>query len=72
MKLEDIHGQLLKDKSVIEEIDRHLWIESQKAGYSIGRDRAKEEWLNQYAMGWIKYHWPEMYAKLNGSKSRKK
>ncbi len=24
---------LLKDKRVIEEINRHLWIESQKAGY---------------------------------------
>ncbi len=68
MKISDVRG-LLKDKRVIEEINRHLWIESQKAGYSIGVERATDEWLRLYAEGWMKYHMPERY---NALKARKK
>ncbi|MFH1359486.1 MAG: hypothetical protein ABIJ41_00420 [Candidatus Omnitrophota bacterium] len=50
---------LLKDKRVQEEINKHLWIESQKAGYDIGIARATDEWLKLYAEGWMKYHTPE-------------
>ena len=53
--------QLLNDKRVIDEINKHLWIESQKAGYSIGIERATEEWLQLYAFGWMKYNMPEKY-----------
>ena len=35
MKISELR-ELLKDKRVVEEINKHLWIESQKAGYSIG------------------------------------
>ncbi|MFA5087755.1 MAG: hypothetical protein WC552_01830 [Candidatus Omnitrophota bacterium] len=55
MKINDVR-ELLKDKRVIEEINKHLWIESQKAGYSIGIERATDEWLRLYAQGWMKYH----------------
>ena len=68
MKLEELRG-LLKNKEVIEEINRHLWIESQKAGYSIGIERATDEWLTLYAEGWMKYHMPEKYKSV---KERKK
>lgn len=54
--------ELLKDKRVIEEINKHLWIESQKSGYSIGIERATDEWLRLYAKGWLKYNSPEEYS----------
>ncbi len=63
MKISDLRS-LLKDKDVIEEINKHLWIESQKSGYSIGIERATDEWLRLYATGWIKYHMPEKYEKM--------
>ena len=55
MKINDVK-ELLKDKRVIDEINKHLWIESQKAGYNIGIERATDEWLRLYADGWIRYH----------------
>ena len=58
MKITDLR-ELLKNKQVIEEINKHLWIESQKAGYSIGIERATDEWLRLYASGWMKYNMPE-------------
>ena len=67
--------ELLKDKRVIEEINKHLWIESQKAGYSIGIERATDEWLRLYAVGWMRYNMPDQYAqftKKKSAKSRKK
>lgn len=63
MKISDLR-ELLKNKDVIEEINKHLWIESQKAGYSIGVERATDEWLRLYAMDWMKYHMPEKYAQI--------
>ncbi len=78
MKIDHLR-QLLKDRRVLEEINKHLWIESQKAGYSIGVERATDEWLKLHAAGWLKYHEPDKYkriyngrAKKNGSKKRKK
>lgn len=69
MKLEDLR-ELLKSKEVIEEINRHLWIESQKAGYSIGIERATDEWLTLYAEGWMKYHMPVKYKKIQDRKKK--
>lgn len=67
MKISDLK-ELLKDKRVAEEINKHLWIESQKAGYSIGLERATDEWLRFYAEGWMKYHLPEKYARVKNKK----
>ena len=50
---------LLKDKRVIEEINRHLWIESEKAGRDIGFEAAADDWLKKYSTEWIKFHTPE-------------
>jgi len=55
MKIGDVK-ELLKDKRVLEEIHKHLWIESQKAGYNIGIERATDEWLRLYSEGWMKYN----------------
>ncbi|HNV23488.1 MAG TPA: hypothetical protein PLH56_03215 [Candidatus Omnitrophota bacterium] len=67
MKINDLR-LLLKDKRVMEEINKHLWIESQKAGYNIGLEKATDEWLNLYAMEWMKYNMPEQYAKIKNRK----
>ncbi|MDO8581030.1 MAG: hypothetical protein Q7S13_06080 [Candidatus Omnitrophota bacterium] len=67
--------KLLKDKRVVEEINKHLWIESQKAGYSIGIERATDEWLRLYAEGWLKYHEPAKHSRMyqrNGKKASAK
>ena len=50
------HKELLKNKDVIEEINRHLWLESEKAGYDIGFENAAEDWLKRYSQAWIDYH----------------
>lgn len=71
MKISDLR-ELLKDKKVVEEINKHLWIESQKAGYSIGIERATDEWLRLYAEGWLKYNRPKEYAQRKQKKVKKR
>jgi hypothetical protein len=48
------NAELLKDERVKEEIGRHRWIESEKAGMDIGFDRAAEDWLNRFSDSWIR------------------
>ncbi len=55
--------KLLKDQRVIEEIKRHLWIESEKAGQDIGFEQAKEDWLKKFSKAWIDYNMPQTIAK---------
>ncbi len=70
MKISDLR-ELLKDKKVVEEINKHLWIESQKVGYSIGIERATDEWLRMYAEGWLKYNRPGEYAQRRKRKAKR-
>ena len=67
-----LRKNLLQDKRVIDEINKHLWIESQKAGESIGLERAAEEWVRLYARDWVKHHMPEQYRKLMIKKHTRK
>ena len=69
MKISELR-ELLKDKRVIEEINKHLWIESQKSGYSIGIERATDEWLRLYAEGWLKYNNPKEYSQRKKKKKK--
>ncbi len=69
MKINDVK-ELLKDKRVTEEINKHLWIESQKAGYNIGIERATDEWLRLYSEGWIKYHMPDKFREEEAKKAK--
>ena len=48
--------KLLRNKRVIEEINRHKWLESEIAGYDIGFEAATEDWLKKHASAWIEYH----------------
>ncbi len=61
--------KLLSDKRIVAEIDRHLWIESEKAGYDIGFDAAKVDWLKRFSKAWIEYHMPEVLKKANNGNS---
>jgi len=63
--------KLLKDRRVIEEINRHLWIESEKAGYDIGFDKAKEDWLINFSKAWMHYHYPSQTASSRQKSNRK-
>lgn len=45
---------LLGDERVKEEISRHRWIESEKAGQDIGFDKAAQDWLERFSDDWMK------------------
>ena len=53
------HQKLLKNRKVVEEIQRHQWLESEKAGYDIGYDKAAEDWLIKFSKAWMSYHMPK-------------
>ena len=50
---------LLKDKRVVEEINRHLWLESERAGHDIGFENAASDWLQNFSKAWMDYHMPK-------------
>ncbi len=52
------HGKLLNDQRVIEEIHRHLWLESERLGYDIGFEQAKDDWIKNFSRAWLKFHIP--------------
>lgn len=51
--------KLLKNKEVVREIERHLWIESERAGQDIGFEKAAEDWLKNFSKAWMEYHLPK-------------
>ncbi len=52
-------NKLLSDRRVIDEINRHLWLESEKAGYDIGFEKAAQDWLEKFSQAWMNYHMPK-------------
>lgn len=81
MTEKDKANKLLRNKKVIEEINRHLWIESEKSGRDIGFDQAAEDWLKRFSKAWMDYHMPKRSSstdsaktptKKSGTKSRSK
>jgi len=63
--------QLLSDRRVVEEIQRHCWIESEKVGYNIGFDQAKVDWLAKFSKAWMTYHMPDAGKVAKSSKTAK-
>ena len=63
--------ELLKDEQAVTEINRHRWIESEKAGCDIGFDKAAADWLNTYSDGWLAFRNP-VKAKKEPARSAKK
>lgn len=49
---------LLENQQVVEEIRRHLWIESEKAGYDIGFQTAARDWLEKFSADWMSHYMP--------------
>ena len=54
-----VNQELLQNKEVVEEINRHRWLESEKAGHDIGFEMAAEDWLNHFSSAWMKFHFPQ-------------
>ena len=50
--------KLLKNKKAVAEINRHRWIESEKAGYDVGFKTASADWLEKFSKVWMQYHMP--------------
>jgi len=48
--------EMLKDPQVRQEIAQYKWIESEKAGYDIGFDKATEDWFKLHANAWEAQH----------------
>ncbi|HQP10847.1 MAG TPA: DUF4032 domain-containing protein [Candidatus Omnitrophota bacterium] len=46
------NADLLKDKRVVKEIEKHKWLESEKAHKDIGFDSAAKDWLDNYSDAW--------------------
>lgn len=62
--------KLLHNKMVIEEINRHKWLESEIAGCDIGFEAAAEDWLKNYAGAWVDYHANKKLTSLLTSRQR--
>ncbi len=41
---------------VIDEIMRHKWLESEKAGYDIGEEEAALDWIEKHYDEWLKHN----------------
>ena len=63
--------ELLKDKRVVDEIHRHLWIESEKAGQDVGFETAAQDWLEKFSRAWMDYHMPKAKLTKNNSDTKK-
>ncbi len=62
--------ELLKIPEVIEEIRRHLWIESEKSGYDLGFEWAAKDWFNRFARAWVAYHRPNWSDTAKGNSNK--
>ncbi|MBF0387635.1 MAG: DUF4032 domain-containing protein [Candidatus Omnitrophica bacterium] len=51
--------KLLQVKEVVEEINRHKWLQSEMVGYDVGFDKAADSWFDNYATAWVAYHLPK-------------
>lgn len=58
---------LLQIPEVVDEINRHLWIESEKSGCNIGFEKAAEDWIARYSQGWISANSPDLENDLQTS-----
>ena len=57
--MEENRKDLLNNQDVVDEINRHRWLESEKAGKDIGFDIAATDWLKRFSTAWMQYHMPE-------------
>ena len=50
------NSELLKDKDIVDEINRHKWFVSEKEGSDIGFERAAREWIDTYSQQYLNQH----------------
>ncbi len=62
---EELVKKLLTNREVIDEINRHRWIESEKVGCDIGFERASLDWLERFSQAWMDYHMPKQKSPLS-------
>jgi len=50
-----IKYSFLKDELAVNEIRKHKWIESEKAGQEIGFATAAFDWISRYGEAWLQF-----------------
>ena len=48
--------ELLKDKDILDEINKHKWIESEKSGRDIGFEQASRDWITAHSQKYLMQH----------------
>ena len=51
--------ELLKNREVVAEIERHKWFESEKVGYDIGFESAADDWFKRFSSAWVAHNMPD-------------
>ena len=64
--------KLLDNREVVQEINRHLWIESEKVGHNIGFEQAAADWIKRFSSAWVEYHMLQAKAQVKRSLFRRK
>jgi len=59
-------SSFLKNLSALEEIRKHKWIESEKAGYDIGFATAALDWIKKYGQAWEETYLNNKQEAING------
>ncbi len=52
--MKTVRYSFLKNELALEEIRKHKWIESEKAGCEIGFATAAVDWIKNYGEGWLR------------------
>ena len=50
------YSELLKDKDIVNEINRYKWFASEKTGLDIGFETAARDWINTYSSQYLAQH----------------
>ena len=46
---------LRRVREILKEIERHKWLESEKAGYDIGGNKAARDWIEHHYEDWSRH-----------------
>lgn len=53
--MKNVRYSFLNDTLALEEIRKHKWIESEKAGREIGFATAAVDWIKKYGEQWLRF-----------------
>jgi hypothetical protein len=53
--------RLLDDVRVVREIERFKWLESERLGFDIGKEKAALDWIKLFGHIWLEFHKPIEY-----------